>query len=51
MGDRGWRASAAASLAEAVYAQGRLDQALRLTEEAEEFAASANSRDAQADCG
>ena len=40
MGDRGWRASAAAILAEAACAQGRLDQALRLTEEAEEFAGS-----------
>ena len=40
MGERGWRAGAAAILAEAVYAQGRLDQALRLTGEAEEFAGS-----------
>ena len=39
LGERGWRATAAAILAEAVYAQGRLDQALRLTEDAEEFAA------------
>jgi predicted ATPase len=38
MGERGWRASVATLLAEAVYAQGRLDQALRLTEEAEECA-------------
>jgi tetratricopeptide (TPR) repeat protein len=40
MGERGWRASAATILAEAAYAQGRLDQALRLTEEAEEVAGS-----------
>ena len=38
MGERGWRASVATLLAEAVYAQGRLDQALRLTEEADECA-------------
>ena len=38
LGERGWRATAATILAEAVYAQGRLDQALRLTEEAEVFA-------------
>ena len=47
MGERGWRPGAATILAEAVYAQGRLDQALRLTEEAEEFAASGDF-DAQA---
>jgi tetratricopeptide (TPR) repeat protein len=34
-GERGYRASIAAELAAAVYAQGRLGQALRLTEEAE----------------
>jgi tetratricopeptide (TPR) repeat protein len=39
MGERGWRATAAVILAETVYAQGRLDQALRLTEEAETLAA------------
>ncbi len=47
MGERGWRASLATLLAEAVYAQGRLDQALRLTEEAEECAG-ADDFDAQA---
>jgi predicted ATPase/DNA-binding SARP family transcriptional activator len=35
MGERGWRATLATLLAEAVYAQGRLDQALGLTQEAE----------------
>jgi tetratricopeptide (TPR) repeat protein len=35
MGERGYRASAVALLAEAVYAQGRFGQALQLTEEAE----------------
>ena len=38
MGERGHRASLVTFLAEAVYAQGRFDQALRLTEEAEAFA-------------
>lgn len=38
MGDRGWGSTAATILAEALYGQGRLDQALRLTEEAEELA-------------
>jgi predicted ATPase len=35
MGERGYRASGVTVLAEAVYAQGRFGQALRLTEEAE----------------
>ena len=35
MGERGWRATLATLLAEAVYVQGRLDQALGLTQEAE----------------
>lgn len=39
MGERGWRASVATLLAKAVYAQGRFDQALLLTEEAAECAA------------
>ena len=38
MGDRGYRSNVATLLAEAVYAQGRFDQALRLTEEAEALA-------------
>jgi predicted ATPase/DNA-binding SARP family transcriptional activator len=38
MGERGWRASVATLLADAIYAQARLGQALRLTEEAEECA-------------
>jgi predicted ATPase/DNA-binding SARP family transcriptional activator len=38
MGERGDRATIATLLAEAVYAQGRFDEALRLTEEAEAFA-------------
>ena len=47
MGERGYRASLVTSLAEAVYAQGRLDQALELTEDAEGLAA-AGDLDAQA---
>jgi predicted ATPase/DNA-binding SARP family transcriptional activator len=46
MGERGHRATLVTWLAEAVYAQGRFDQALRLTEEAEEFAV-ADDFDAQ----
>ena len=38
MGERGWRADAVTLLAEAAYAQRRLGQALRLTEEAEALA-------------
>jgi ATP/maltotriose-dependent transcriptional regulator MalT len=38
MGERGDRASIVTLLAEAVYAQGRFDEALRLTEEGEVFA-------------
>jgi tetratricopeptide (TPR) repeat protein len=38
MGERGYRATLATWLAEAAYVQGRFDQALRLTEEAEAFA-------------
>jgi tetratricopeptide (TPR) repeat protein len=38
MGEHGNRATLVTLLAEAVYAQGRFDQALRLTEEAEAFA-------------
>ena len=38
MGERGFRATLVTLLAEAVYAQGRFDVALRLTEEAEAFA-------------
>jgi predicted ATPase/DNA-binding SARP family transcriptional activator len=38
MGERGYRATLVTLLAEAVYAQGQFDQALRLTEEAEAFA-------------
>jgi predicted ATPase len=47
MGERGDRATIVTLLAEAVYAQGRFDQALRLTEEAEAFAG-AGDFDAQA---
>ena len=46
MGDRGYR-RASSRLAEAVYAQGRLDEAQQLTEEAEAIAA-ADDLDAQA---
>ena len=42
MGERGDRASIVTLLAEAVYAQGRFGEALRLTEEAEELAAAAD---------
>ena len=38
MGEYGYRATLITLLAEAVYAQGQFDQALRLTEEAEAFA-------------
>jgi predicted ATPase/DNA-binding SARP family transcriptional activator len=38
MGERGFRATIASLLAEAAYAQGRFDQALRLTDEAEALA-------------
>jgi tetratricopeptide (TPR) repeat protein len=38
MGERGYRSSAVAFLAEALYAQGRLDEALQLTEDAEALA-------------
>jgi tetratricopeptide (TPR) repeat protein len=38
MGEHGYRATLVTLLAEAVYAQGHFDQALRLTEEAEAFA-------------
>ena len=47
MGERGYRATAVAYLAEALYAQGRFDEAQRLTEEAEALAA-ADDLDAQA---
>jgi tetratricopeptide (TPR) repeat protein len=47
MGERGHRATLVTWLGEAVYAQGRFDQALRLTEEAEAFAV-ADDFDAQA---
>jgi len=46
MGDRGNRASIVTLLAEAAYAQGRLDEALRLTEEGEALAG-ADDFDAQ----
>ncbi|MGE5290015.1 MAG: hypothetical protein ACM3ML_23080 [Micromonosporaceae bacterium] len=42
MGERGYRATTAAILAEAVYTQGRLGQALGLTEEAEAHAGAAD---------
>ena len=38
MGERGYRSTAVAYLAEALYAQGRLDEAQRLTEDAEALA-------------
>ena len=38
MGERGYRSTAVAFLAEALYAQGRLDEAQRLTEDAEALA-------------
>jgi predicted ATPase/DNA-binding SARP family transcriptional activator len=38
MGERGYRSTAIAFLAEALYAQGRLDEAQRLTEDAEALA-------------
>jgi len=38
MGERGYRSTAVAVLAEALYAQGRLDEAQRLTEDAEALA-------------
>ena len=47
MGERGYRATIVTLLAEAVYAQGRFDEALRLTEEAEALAG-ADDFDAQA---
>jgi predicted ATPase/DNA-binding SARP family transcriptional activator len=47
MGEHGYRATLVTLLAEAVYAQGQFDQALRLTEEAEAFAA-ADDFEAQA---
>lgn len=47
MGERGFFASAVAMLAEAVYAQGRMDEAQQLTEQAES-AAVADDIDAQA---
>jgi predicted ATPase/class 3 adenylate cyclase len=47
MGERGFFASAVAMLAEAVYEQGRIEEAQKLTEQAE-FAAAADDIDAQA---
>ena len=47
MGERGYRANEVTLLAEAVYAQGRLGQALQLTEEAEALTG-ADDLDAQA---
>ena len=47
MGEHGYRALLVTFLAEAVYAQGEFDQALRLTEEAEAFA-TADDFEAQA---
>jgi tetratricopeptide (TPR) repeat protein len=47
MGERGFFASAVAMLAEAVYAQGRIEEAQKLTEQAES-AAAADDIDAQA---
>ena len=38
LGERGYRSTAVAFLAEALYAQGRLDEAQRLTEDAEALA-------------
>jgi ATP/maltotriose-dependent transcriptional regulator MalT len=42
MGERGYRSTAVAFLAEALYAQGRLDEAQRLTEDAEALAGAAD---------
>jgi predicted ATPase/class 3 adenylate cyclase len=47
MGERGFFASAVAMLAEAIYAQGRIEEAQQLTEQAED-AAAADDIDAQA---